>query len=309
MKLNKLAALAIVALAMTACSDDNDYNTASDVSVEFESPVLKFSEDQASNTTFYNIPVIVNGEANGPITLTVDVTPGETAAVEDTHYVITSKNLVIPEGVTEVNIEFYPIGDNEINDDRTFNVSINQANGAIIGENAVCEVILVDNEGMIPRAYEAVQGTYLCTINSHFDGELTYEVEITGVEEGEEGYLSTLYATNMPAEQCVMEGKILVDAAAGIPMINFDFNQCVIAGNFNTSAGPAYLEGWPTYTNGSTGYYGTGKGSMIAYGNEDYSAFEMDFQGYPGVGVLLLKGGAPFSWWESLTSMTLERID
>lgn len=309
MKLNKIAALALMALAMTACSDDNDLNTSSDVSVEFEAPVLKFSEDQASNTSFYYIPVVVNGEANGPISLTVEVTPGETAAVENTHYVVTSKNLVIPEGVTEVNIEFYPVGDNEINDDRSFNVSISQLNGAILGQNAVCEVILVDNEGMIPRAYEAVQGTYMCTINSYWDGEISFEVDITGVEEGEEGYLSTLYATNMPAKDCDMVGKILVDAAKGIPMINFDFNQCVIKGNFNTQNGVMYLEGWPTYTNGSTGYYGTGQGSMIAIGNEDYSAFEFDFLGYAGIGVLLLNNGSPYSWYESLTSMSLERIN
>lgn len=309
MKLNKIAAIALAALAFTACSDDDKFNTAADVTVEMGETEVRFAEDQASNTTFFTIPVVLNGEANGEVAITLDVAPfGESQAIEDTHYVITTKHLVIPEGVNKVNVEFYPKGDNVINDDRQFTIKIATADGAQIGTNSTCTVTLVDNEGMIPRAYEEIQGEWNATSNSVFSGSVTGTVEIVGVAEDEEGYQSTLYLMNWPDEGCVVEGKLGVDGATGAASFTFPTGQTVLAGNFKFSDGTsAYCEGKLVFTNGSTGYYST-VDNVIGECDVECKNMTFSFAGYGGLGILLYQDGkTPIGWYEAFNKIVLER--
>lgn len=309
MKIKFLSILALGTFAFVSCTDDSDYdktNTAPGVTVEMKETMMRFSEDQASNTSFFFIPIVVNGEANGNIDVTVELASvGEDGAIEDTHYIMTSKQVTIVPGEQSVNLEFYPKGNDVINDDRSFNVTISNVKGASIGANSTCEVVLVDNEGMLPRAYAEIVGTYDCKLNSVFDGLNENEVTVVAREEGEEGYEEYMLTFVNLIGNCVWEGKMSVDGATGAPMVTFDFTQNPIEGNFNTQAGVAYLIGHPTYTNGSTGYYGLNQGSMTAYGDPDFKTLEFDFEGYPGMGILLTNNGSPYSWYESLTSISM----
>lgn len=97
MKLNKIFAIALAALTLTACSDDDDINTAN-VTVNMQKTEIEVSED-FSTGTYYYVPVEVTGESNGPVRVTVKVEGvGSTPATEGDDYVITSKTIVIPQG-------------------------------------------------------------------------------------------------------------------------------------------------------------------------------------------------------------------
>ena len=62
MKYVKLFALAAGAFMLTACSDDNDFNSASDVTVEMAKSEITVKE----NAGTFNVPVKVTGDPNGP---------------------------------------------------------------------------------------------------------------------------------------------------------------------------------------------------------------------------------------------------
>lgn len=191
MKLNKIFAAALAVVAMTACDDDENVNTA-DVTVSMQQPTMSVAED-FSVGVYYNIPVILSGETNGPVTVTVDVEGvGSSPAVEDEHYMITSKTIVIPAGETEGSIEFHPSSNDDINNDRQFTVTIVAASGAKIGSNSTTLVTLLDEDHLLPEALSKLVGTwssattrgsYNCTISALPDDDPDHlkKVLLTGI--------------------------------------------------------------------------------------------------------------------------------
>lgn len=194
MKLTKIFAFAVAALTLTACNNDDDYNT-SNATVEMQDASMKVTEDFIAGT-YYKVPIKVLGETDGPIRVTVEVNAvGQSPAIEDQDYLITEKSITIPAGDEIGYIEFYPVGDYEINDDRVFSMTIVSAKGATIGTQSTCIVTLVDNDLELPDKYAAVQGKYNLSAIDEFD-EVPVEIKnltCFGVEEGETGYLRTIY--------------------------------------------------------------------------------------------------------------------
>ena len=97
MKFNKIYAIALAALTLTACSDDDDngLNSTSGVTVQMQQSTMSVSEDMQQGV-YYKVPIVVTGEANGPVEVTVEVQgTGTTPATEDEHYVITDKTITI----------------------------------------------------------------------------------------------------------------------------------------------------------------------------------------------------------------------
>ncbi len=181
MKLTKYLLIACSALIMAACSNDDDWNSASDVTVQMAKAELKTRE----NKKLFNVPLEVVGKANGPIRVTVEMAPmTENPANEDKHYYVTSKTVVIPDNEANVSIEFAPVNDKEINEDRVFKVSIVKVEGATIGEQNSTEVIIRDDDSL---PYEAIQGSWNCTYIDIFRGtNESFEMTITGVEDDED---------------------------------------------------------------------------------------------------------------------------
>lgn len=95
MKLYKIFAVALAALTMTACSDDDDkigWNSNADVTVEMGQASISFKEGRG----MVNVPVTVTGEANGNIMVTVACEEtGLNPAQEDVHYYVTDKTIII----------------------------------------------------------------------------------------------------------------------------------------------------------------------------------------------------------------------
>ncbi|MBP3289170.1 MAG: hypothetical protein J6L79_08070 [Muribaculaceae bacterium] len=184
MKLNKILAIALAALTMTACSDDDDsgYNTAADVTVNMADPTMNATEDYTG--IMYNVPIEVTGVANGPIKVTVEMQGvGSTPAEADKHYIVTTDYVIIPEGETIGYIEFHPTGDDEINENRVFDIKIVKAEGAKIGTQTTTTITLKDDDHLIPQAYSATIGNWMVDCS---DGQ--YQVEITGYPEGDPKY-------------------------------------------------------------------------------------------------------------------------
>ncbi len=175
MKLNKILAVALAALTMTACSNDDDFadllgsvNTASGVSV---SVLPTFSAGENESPIY--IPIEVTGETNGKVVVTVEVKEGQAgadteAAKEVDHYNVTSKTINIPAGESIGYIEVMPVWEQGvINDDRVFEVSIVSVNGATVGSQAICEVTIVN----VDDAYTMMLGSWTFSAEAYSGGQ------------------------------------------------------------------------------------------------------------------------------------------
>lgn len=184
MKLNKIFAIALAALTMTACSDDDEYNTASAV-VEMGETTIEAQEDFTEDD-YYKVPIVVTGETNGPISVTVEVTgSGDTPATENENYIITQKTITIPAGSKIGYIEFHTTGDWDLNPDRKFIMTITSAQGATIGQRKSTLIALLDDETLFVPIYATMGGLWIATD----DANNPYYMTLTTYPEDDENYL------------------------------------------------------------------------------------------------------------------------
>jgi len=162
MKYIKLLMLVVVAAVFTACSDDDDNYNSNSVTVGFASDSYSVRE----TATFLDIPITVTGKLNGKVSIVVAAEEvGEHPAKEYMspseigNYTITDKTLNVEaddKEVRTVNVQVFPTDDNDINENRTFKLTIVAANGAEITTSSTI-VTIVDNEGAV---YERFAGTW-----------------------------------------------------------------------------------------------------------------------------------------------------
>lgn len=191
MKINKIFALLLASTLLAACSDDDtDWNNGT-ATVSMEQTEISVKE----NKGIFNVPVMVEGTQNGPIRVTVEVAEsGTEPAMDDVHYYVTSKTILIPADATSGNIEICTVDDEDINASRTFTVTITKAEGATIGTNATTTVMLKDNDSAF---YEKLQGKWKMSATSPYTGAVSWDVNVIGYEENENGYNEVLYITGM----------------------------------------------------------------------------------------------------------------
>lgn len=190
MKYIKLLMLLAVVTFFGACSSDDDsWNSAADVTVSMKNPTMVIKE----NMGLTNVPIEVKGKTNGNVYVTLAVKEvGEKPAKEDVHYYITDKTISISDSIGYVEVE--PVDDDEINADRTFEITIVEAKGAKIG-NATTQVSLKDNDSQI---YEKLQGKWKLTGVSRQGAPMESVVKIIGASDEKDGdYNHTLYLTGM----------------------------------------------------------------------------------------------------------------
>lgn len=190
MKYIKLLMLLAVVTFFGACSSDEDsWNSAADVTVSMKNPTMVIKE----NMGLTNVPIKVEGKTNGNVYVTLAVKEvGSNPAKEDVHYYITDKTISISDSIGYVEVE--PVDDDEINTDRTFEITIVEAKGAKIG-NATTQVSLKDNDSQI---YEKLQGKWKLTGVSRQGAPMESVVKIIGASDEKDGdYNHTLYLTGM----------------------------------------------------------------------------------------------------------------
>lgn len=217
MKYIKLFMLLAVVAFMGSCSDDDEsWNSKSGVTVSMENESLRFKE----SVGIVKVPIKVEGEANGPVSVTVEVKEtGSNPAKENVNYYITTKTIKISDNTGNVELEC--VDDDKINDARTFEISIVSAKGATVGSNATTAVTLRDNDS---EFYEKLQGSWVmnCTFN---DAPTKWDVKIVGAtDEEDEDYNKVLYITGMLGYQwTTAKLSYDFDKATGKGSVAFDY--------------------------------------------------------------------------------------
>lgn len=224
MKLNKIFALMLAATMFTACSDDDKSWNSNDVTVN----MLESEVSVKENNGIFNVPVSVDGEMNGPVEVTVEVAEvGENPAMDDVHYIVTEKTIVIvaEEGVG--NIEIRAVDDDEINEARTFTVTIVDVKGGVVGQNATATIYLKDNDSVF---YEKLQARWKMNVTSKYDGAIAWNTNIVGYQEGEDGYNKTLYVTGVLGyDFCQLELNYYFDMDTKTGYVEIPLGQVVAA--------------------------------------------------------------------------------
>ena len=195
MKLNKIYAFLLAAVAFVGCSNEEVSWNTSVATVRMEQAELVCKE----NKGIVNIPVVVEGKRNGLIEVTVEVAElGENPAMEDVHYVLTSATIVIPADDASGKFEIKTVDDEDINEPRTFMITLKEAKGATVNAEANSTMVtLKDNDSQL---YEKIQGRWKWKSDSEEYGPQTWNVNIIGVDEGEDGYNEVLQVTGIVGE-------------------------------------------------------------------------------------------------------------
>lgn len=237
MKYIKIFALAVGMFSMVACSDDKkEHNTAAEVEVEMGESQVTTRE----NRGIFNVPVNLTGKANGTVTVTIDVEatgsdPAQEAQLSNGNrvgnYVITSKTLNIPEGVTSVNVQINAIDDDDVNEDRTFKVIIVKAEGASIDKAKDSTLVTIKDDDRFP--YEKLQGDWnLSWLNLETGTPVSYPVTIEGFDEDKANYnkvlmLKDLFSDIFTGEVSSLNLKYFFDEATEECYLELDFGQAM----------------------------------------------------------------------------------
>lgn len=228
MKILKYLALGLFGFVLTACSDDDKtvWNSDTNVTVEFAKPTASWKEGKG----MCFLPLQVNGKANGNIEVTVSVTtPEQNAAVENKHYVITTKTIIIPDDESKMNLEFNVLdADEDINQSRLFTVSIVDVKGAEIGTNNLCEVTIRDNDADF---YDKLSGNWNANIIDRYGTEATIPVKLLAFDEEDEGYSNYYLLTGLQS-YCEIVVEYNFDIETGTGYLDIPFGQDVAVVNF-----------------------------------------------------------------------------
>lgn len=185
--------LAAMSLFVACSSDDESYNSNEGVTAGFATDSLIMKE----NSGIFNIPIVIEGQRNGEINLTVQVLPtdGSNQAVEDQHFLITTKNLRLPQDTTAtsiLNVQIKTIDDQEINENREFKLKITSLNGAKLQKDEIV-VVLRDNDAAF---YEKFFGKWTIKFTDYDGVEQSKTVNISGpTDEEDPDYDKTLTAS------------------------------------------------------------------------------------------------------------------
>ncbi len=232
MKYIKLFMLMAAVTFFAACSSDDDsWNSASDVTVGMAQTEMTVNEGKG----LFNVPIEVKGETNGNVFVTVELKEvGANPAKEDVNYYVTDKTINISDGVGNVEIE--TVDDDDINDPRTFQVTIVDAKGAKISENASTTITLKDNDA---EFYSKLQGKWKMT-GVDRDGEaVSWDVTIKGAaDETEADFNKVLYITGINGEPtCEAPLTFSYDKTTRTGSVAFRMGEDVM-GAYNFSIGP-----------------------------------------------------------------------
>lgn len=215
MKYIKLLSLLVAVLFLGACSDDDvKKNSAADVTVSMGTATISPRESAGIVT----LPIKVEGPTNGMVSLTVETREvGSNPAVDGTNYYVTTKKINITGSEGYVELEM--VDDDEINDPRSFEVTIVKVEHAKLNEAAkTTSVVIRDNDH---EPYDRLQGTWTLTYKNYDGAVQRQKVTITGADDPSEYiYNKLLYVEGM-----------LLDKSKAHLSFNFDTanNTCYVS--------------------------------------------------------------------------------
>lgn len=215
MKYIKLLSLLVAVLFLGACSDDDvKKNSAADVTVSMGTATISPRESAG----IVSLPIKVEGPTNGMVSVTVETREvGSNPAVENTNYYVTTKKINITGSEGYVELEM--VDDDEINDPRSFEVTIVKVEHAKLNEAAkTTSVVIRDNDH---EPYDRLQGTWTLTYKNYDGAVQRQKVTITGADDPSEYiYNKLLYVEGM-----------LLDKSKAHLSFNFDTanNTCYVS--------------------------------------------------------------------------------
>ena len=271
MKLYKLSAFVLATAIFASCSEEELSWNSSAATVSMEQAELVYKE----NKGMVNVPIVVDGELNGPVEVTVEVAEvGENPAMEDVHYIVTSKTVLIPADATSGKIEFKTVDDADINEARTFVINIKSVNGATVGETASTTVTLKDNDSQF---YEKLQGRWKMTSSAG-----TWNINIIGAEEGEEGYNEVFQVTGiMGYDWTSMTMFYSYDVATKTGSVYIPFGY-IFAQGVNFGLGGTQDVATGTVVDGYINF----DGDLVGTWNEDFTEITFEEHALSGIGQL-----------------------
>ena len=200
---------------MGACSDDDvKKNSAADVTVSLGEATISPRESAG----IVSLPIKVEGPTNGMVSVTVETREvGSNPAKENTHYYVTTKNINITGSEGYVELEM--VDDEEINDPRTFEVTIVKVEHAKLNEGAKTTTVTIRDNDSEP--YDRIQGTWKLTYKDYDGNEQSQKVTITGADDPSEYIYNKLI---------YLEGWLLDNSKAQLSF-NFDSanNTCYVS--------------------------------------------------------------------------------
>lgn len=216
MKYIKLLSLLVAVLFLGACSDDDvKKNSAADVTVSMGT--ASFSPRESAGIV--SLPIKVEGPTNGMVTLTVETREvGSNPAVENTNYYVTTKKINITGSEGYVELEM--VDDDEINDPRSFEVTIVKVEHAKLNEAAkTTSVVIRDNDH---EPYDRLQGTWTLTYKNYDGAVQRQKVTITGADDPSEYiYNKLLYVEGMLLEKSKAHLSFNFDTANNTCYVSF----------------------------------------------------------------------------------------
>lgn len=216
MKYIKLLSLLVAVLFLGACSDDDvKKNSAADVTVSMGTATISPRESAGIVT----LPIKVEGPTNGMVSLTVETREvGSNPAVDGTNYYVTTKKINITGSEGYVELEM--VDDDEINDPRSFEVTIVKVEHAKLNEAAkTTSVVIRDNDH---EPYDRLQGTWTLTYKNYDGAVQSQKVTITGADDPSEYiYNKLLYVEGMLLEKSKAHLSFNFDTANNTCYVSF----------------------------------------------------------------------------------------
>lgn len=216
MKYIKLLSLLVAVLFLGACSDDDvKKNSAADVTVSMGTATISPRESAG----VVSLPIKVEGPTNGMVTLTVETREvGSNPAVENTNYYVTTKKINITGSEGYVELEM--VDDDEINDPRTFEVTIVKVEHAKLNEAAKTTTVEIRDNDHEP--YDRLQGTWTLTYKNYDGAVQRQKVTITGADDPSEYiYNKLLYVEGMLLEKSKAHLSFNFDTANNTCYVSF----------------------------------------------------------------------------------------
>lgn len=216
MKYIKLLSLLVVVLFLGACSDDDvKKNSAADVTVSMGTATISPRESAG----IVSLPIKVEGPTNGMVSVTVETREvGSNPAVENTHYYVTTKKINITGSEGYVELEM--VDNEEINDPRTFEVTIVKVEHAKLNEAAKTTTVEIRDNDHEP--YDRLQGTWTMTYKDYNGAVQTQKVTITGADDPSEYiYNKLLYVEDILLEKSKAQLSFNYDSANNTCYVSF----------------------------------------------------------------------------------------
>lgn len=194
MKFIKIFMLTVAAVLFASCSDDDETLNSMQTSVGFETEAIAIKESAGMT----KLPIVIEGYRNGDVSVEIIAEgTGANPAKEGEHFRITDNTLsLLAENDTTNNatlyIEFQPLDDKVINDNREVTLTIAAAKGATVKTQKLV-VTLRDNDAAF---FEKFYGKWTLTGVNDEGKTVEKTINITGpAEETDPDYNNILWAT------------------------------------------------------------------------------------------------------------------